>query len=422
MLQLTQRSPQPGLAFGRSKEINPLRLRILALRSQHLNLVARIKTLAERHEFMVDLSCNAMAADLRMQVKRHIQHRCINRKRQQLPFRSENHNLRCKQVQLECVKEIKSIRLRIIQYILDCMKPHVQFALLVPFPDLIFPMRGKSLLGNLIHPLRAYLHLNPVPVGPHHRQMQCLVAVSLRIGNPVARAVRMQPVDVGNRRIYLPAYPLLLARIIAFKHYSRRIQVIHLLKRYMLALHLVPDGIDRFNPRLSLIFKPHRIELLNHRRGEIAVNSLALRRRGLNLLADTFERVRMLIFETEVLKLCLNLKQPQAVRKRCVDIQSLTRNLILFVRRHRPKSAHVVQTVGHLDQHNPDILRHGEQQLAEILRLCRSLVAENTPRYFRKPLNQLRNLLSEILLYILNGILRILHYIVEQSCTDRCRT
>ena len=80
-----------------------------------------------------------------------------------------------------------------------------------------------------------------------------------------------------------------------------------------------------------------------------------------------------------------------------------------------------MEAVGYLDQDHPDIVAHSQQQLPEVLRLCRSLFAEDTAGYLRQTVHDLGDLLAEHVLNILNRIFGIFHNIVQQSRTDGCR-
>ena len=105
--------------------------------------------------------------------------------------------------------------------------------------------------------------------------------------------------------------------------------------------------------------------------------------------------------------------------QRSVYIKCLTCYLVLLVGSHRAESAHIVQTVGHLQQHHAYVFAHGKQEFPEILGLRRSLVAEDTSRYFGEARHELRYFLAEILLYVLHGVFRVLHHIMQQRGTDR---
>jgi acanthoscurrin-2 len=102
-----------------------------------------------------------------------------------------------------------------------------------------------------------------------------------------------------------------------------------------------------------------------------------------------------------------------------VDIERFAGDFILLVGRHGAESAHVVQSVGHFDEHHAYILAHGQQQLAEILGLGRGLVAEDAARNLCQTLHQLGYLFAEVHLDVLHGVVGVLHYIVEQRRADR---
>ena len=72
-----------------------------------------------------------------------------------------------------------------------------------------------------------------------------------------------------------------------------------------------------------------------------------------------------------------------------------------------------MQTVANLDKDNADVLTHGEQQLLEVLSLCRSLFAEDTTRNLSQSIDNLCNFRAENILNILCSVVSIFHYIME---------
>ena len=122
----------------------------------------------------------------------------------------------------------------------------------------------------------------------------------------------------------------------------------------------------------------------------------------------------MFVFEGEVFEFGFDGKESQPVSQGGVDVECLARNLVLLAGEHGAEGAHVVQAVGHLDENDPDILRHGEQQPPEVLGLGRGLVAEDTARNFGQSVDNRGYLLAEVVLDVLDGVLGVLDYIVEQ--------
>ena len=80
----------------------------------------------------------------------------------------EDKDLAGKEVQLNGVEEVHGVGLRVVKNFLDGAQPLVQFGLVLSVlfilvvALLVFPVGGQSLLGNLVHAVRAYLHLYPV--------------------------------------------------------------------------------------------------------------------------------------------------------------------------------------------------------------------------------------------------------------------
>ena len=81
-----------------------------------------------------------------------------------------------------------------------------------------------------------------------------------------------------------------------------------------------------------------------------------------------------------------------------------------------------MQPVGYLDQNYAYIIGHRQQQLLEVLCLCRSAVTENTTGYFGQPVYNLGDLRAEYVFYVFYGIIRIFYHIVQQGGTNGCRT
>ena len=78
-----------------------------------------------------------------------------------------------------------------------------------------------------------------------------------------------------------------------------------------------------------------------------------------------------------------------------------------------------MQTVGHLYEHNPYVLAHGQEQLAEVLGLGRGLFAEYSAGNLCEAGYDLSYFLAEQALYVLDGVVGVLHHVVEQGGTYR---
>ncbi len=186
----------------------------------------------------------------------------------------------------------------------------------------------------------------------------------------------------------------------------------------MFLLHLVVYAVRALDAGFDLIFEAGGVELLAYRAHKLLDDAVAVvcalvdQRHYLLILA------RMLIAEGEVFEFLLYFEQAETVCQRRVYVQRLTGYLVLLLGAHRAEGAHVVEAVGHLDEHHADVGRHGQEQLAEILGLQRGLVAEYPSRNFRQPLHYVGYLVSESGCDVVPRIVGVLDHVVEQRGAD----
>src|SRR3546814_4503864 len=82
---------------------------------------------------------------------------------------------------------------------------------------------------------------------------------------------------------------------------------------------------------------------------------------------------------------------------------------------------HVVQAVRELDQQHADVLRHGEHQLAEVLRLLALVGLQLELAELGYAVDQPRNVGPEVALDIVEGCDRVLDRIMKKTGDDRSR-
>ena len=81
-----------------------------------------------------------------------------------------------------------------------------------------------------------------------------------------------------------------------------------------------------------------------------------------------------------------------------------------------------MQAVCYLDKNDPDVVRHGEQQLLEVLCLCRSAVTEDSTGYFSQSVHNLGDLRTKDILDVFHCVISVLYHIMQQGCTYRSGT
>ena len=121
------------------------------------------------------------------------------------------------------------------------------------------------------------------------------------------------------------------------------------------------------------------------------------------------------MLKRQILKLLLDGSDTEPVRYRRINFQRFNRFVPLLLRGHRINSAHIVKAVCKLYNYYAYILTHRNEHFPEAFRLLLLLGGEIQSAYFGNAVNQQRNLVAELALYVINRGVGILHHIVQES-------
>ena len=318
-------------------EVDPVGLHVLRVAGEYLHLVAALQLVAQRHEAVVDLGTDAMAAEEGVYLESEVEGRTACGHRLDLALWREDEYLGSEEVELDSVEEIHRVGLRVVENLLDGAQPVVELALVfsVLLSLLVFPVGGEALLGYLVHAVAAYLHLYPPPLLRHERDVQGLIAIRLGMGEPVAQPVGMTLIDFADGDIDIEAFVDFVLAVFRFEDDAYGQDVKDFVERHVLCLHLVPDGVRTLDACEYFIVDAHFVECLTDGRRELFEELVA------RLLGDGqfalygIELLGVFEFEAEVLELCLDLVESQSVGQRCVDIERFAGYLVLLVGRLR---------------------------------------------------------------------------------------
>ena len=133
--------------------------------------------------------------------------------------------------------------------------------------------------------------------------------------------------------------------------------------------HLLVDAPEVLRATAHLGLDAELVELARERRHHFAEVVLALGLTGRDHLFDLGVTLRVQRREAEVLELPLDLLDAETVRQRRVDVECLLGDGALAGHRHHRDRAHVVQSVGQLDQQHAPVLGHRDEHLADRRRL-----------------------------------------------------
>ena len=124
------------------------------------------------------------------------------------------------------------------------------------------------------------------------------------------------------------------------------------------------------------------------------------------------------ILERQVFQFAADLAHAQPVRDGRVDVQGFARDLLLPLRRQELQRAHVVQAVGQLDEDDADVVHHGQHHLAHVLGLRFFGGREVDLADLGDALDDVRHLLAELGLDLVDGYRGVLDRVVQQSGGD----
>ncbi len=164
------------------------------------------------------------------------------------------------------------------------------------------------------------MHLNPFATVAHERYVEGLVAVGLGMGNPVAQTVGLGLVYAAKGYVNVEALAHFLFGRTRLEYYPYGEYVVYLLKGDVLVLHLLPDGVWRFDAREYVVFQPAFVEFPAYGGGELVEYLLALGLRLGELGLYVLIFLRVLVMETEVFKLHFYFVESETVGERGVYI------------------------------------------------------------------------------------------------------
>ena len=269
-------------------------------------------------------------------------------------------------------------------------------------------MRGDSVLGEEVHLLRPYLHLERVPVRADDGGMQRLVHVALRVRYVVVEESRYRlPYRVDEAEH-------LIALADGLYYDAQREKVVELLQRKVLAAHLFVDAVEVLRASLYRGLDALLLQLVREDVHCLFYYHLALGQLFAHAALDVVVHLRVEYSEGKVFELALDLIYSETVRERRVYFERLARYrklLLAAVRRYR---AHVVETVGELDEHDADVLRHYDEHLAKVLCLIFLDRLELQLPELGDAVDERHYVLAEALFQLFAGEASVFEHVVEQ--------
>ncbi len=366
---------------------------------------------AQGHDAAVDLGADAGVAHLAVHRIGEVDRRGPARQRDEVSLGREAEHLVLEHLELGVLEELLRPR-GVLEDVEELAQPAVLLAVLAALALLVDPVRRHAELGHVVHLAGADLHLDALPLGSDHAGVERAVVVGLGRRDVVLEAA-------GDDRILgVDDAEALVALLGRLDDDAERHDVRQLLEADVLALHLEPDRVGGLlaarHPGGEPALGQGLPELLDDPGHQIAA-ALPEEPQPRN---DAVARILGKLAEGQVLQLVAHRLDADALGQGRIDLHGLERDAAAL---HRigdvVERAHVVQPVGELHQEDADVLRHGEHQLAEILRLLGVIGLQLEAIELGDAVDQAADLLAEEILDPFQGGIGVFDGVVEQ-CRD----
>ena len=219
-------------------------------------------------------------------------------------------------------------------------------------------MGRNAKVSGPVHFSRANLDFKRLTVRPDDFCMQRLVAVRLRFGNIVVEASRQRHPDLMDNA------KSMIAVGDSRDNHAQGNQIVDLAEIKCLLLHLIVNGVKMLGPPLKLglnsLFRQPRFQRVGCNRNIL----FPLRPCPVQLLLQLGIRFGVKILKRQVFKLPLDLPDAEAVSKRGKNLKRFCGDFLLPVFGHRAECPHVMKPVSELDDHDPQVFCHCQQNFA----------------------------------------------------------
>ena len=145
---------------------------------------------------------------------------------------------------------------------------------------------------------------------------------------------------------------------------------------------------------------------------------LPLRRQPLDPITQHGVLVGIELLKGALLQLGLHPMDAQAVGQGGVDVHGLLGDASTLGLLEMMQGAHIVQAVGELDQHHPDVLGHGDEHLAKIFSLLVLVGVKLNLRELGDAVHHEGDLMAKELPHLVYGGQGVLHGVMQEPGGD----
>ncbi len=278
---------------------------------------------------------------------------------------------------------------------------------------LIEPMRGDTILRRAMHIARADLDFVELATRPEHGGMERLVPVRLGACDVVLDPLLQRCPGVMNDAEHV------IAVGDAVDEHADREEIVNLFERLAALLHFLEDRPEILGPAHDVpAHDPRTPQLVRQRDTHPLDRAVALDLARFHLARQYLVLFRLEILECQILELRFDAGHTEAMRQRGVQLPRLERDALALVWRQRIERAHVVQSVGKLDDDDARIARHRHQQLAVVLGLLFGGRAKGQGLDLGQAVDQVRDFAAEVAAQLLERDVGVFDHVVQERSRD----
>ena len=276
-------------------------------------------------------------------------------------------------------------------------------------------MRSNAAFGQLVHLVRADLHLDGCAKRAEQRGMQRLIAVRLGNGDVVLEFAGkrfVQAMQYAEREI---------ARGNILDQDAKTVDIQHLREGQRFGLHLLVDAIQVFLASAHFGLDVVFVQTLADRFQYLAYHFAPIAACHLERFRQHRVAVRIQILETEVFQLLIQRVQAQTIGDGRIDVHRFAGDALALFFGNGIERAHIVQAIGEFDQNDAHISRHRHQHLAEVFRLRVRQRVELELVQFAQAIHQFGHGLAELLGDLFDADVGVFRHVMQQSSGDGLR-
>ncbi|RMO04789.1 hypothetical protein ALQ48_06206 [Pseudomonas coronafaciens pv. zizaniae] len=391
-LQL-ERVTDMGARLAGDHKVQPGRIRTCAGGADNLDSRAALQGFGQWRQSAIDAAGNAAVAYIGMYRISEVHRSGAFWQLHDSAFRRENVNLVRKQVDLDAFNELQRVAGTLLHFkhTLDPLPGAgvSAFGLLV-VTGFVQPVRGDPVIGHLFHFTSADLDFDRHAMHAEQRGMQRLIAVGLGDRDVILETAGQRLVQI----MYSTQHAV--TGIDLVDDDTERINVHDLVESAALAAHLLVDTVEVFLATADIAFNTVHCQAMAQRLFNLVDQLLAITPGALDRLVDSRGTHRVHGLETQVLEFDTHVVHAQPVGDGGIDFEGFLGDTATFFAGKDFQRAHVMQTVGELDQNHANITRHGHGHFLEVFCLGFGLGLEIHLGQFADPVDQFRNGLAKL--------------------------